>query len=152
MILLRGNFSSKTTCAITFVCLGRACQSQKNYKGYNLLECTSVFERRGYRGLLLSFCPKGLISNSPHCLLQNSYDVSLENFVLDQLRILLSISSILITCSLDIVCFFFFFFFLQFYRFVIIATSRLFLKYLYLISLIDLPILTITSFGFTAPS
>ena len=109
-------------------------------------------ERRGYRGLLLSFCPKGLISNSPHCLLQNSYDVSLENFVLDQLRILLSISSILITCSLDIVCFFFFFFFLQFYRFVIIATSRLFLKYLYLISLIDLPILTITSFGFTAPS
>ena len=104
VILFRGNFSSKTTCAITFVCLGRACRSQKNYKGYNLLEYTSVFERRGYRGLLLSFCPKGLISNSPHCLLQNSYDVSLENFVLDQLRILPSISSsILITCSLDIV-------------------------------------------------
>ena len=92
MILFKGNFSNKTTCAITItekdICLsGTACQSQKNYKGYNLLECTSVFKRSEYRGLLLSFCPNGLISNSPYCLPHDSYDVSLENFVLDQPRI-----------------------------------------------------------------
>ena len=47
---------------------------------------------------------KDLISNSPYCLPYNSYDVSLENLVLEQLIIpLLIFFFILITSLLDIV-------------------------------------------------
>ena len=45
-----------------------------------------------------------LMNNSPYCLPYNSYDVSSENLVLDQLIIPFTISLfILITCVLDIV-------------------------------------------------
>ena len=45
-----------------------------------------------------------LISNSPYSLLYNSYDVSSENLVLDQLILCLMISLfIFITCLADIV-------------------------------------------------
>ena len=54
--------------------------------------------------ILNPFTPKISFSNSPFCLLYNSYDVSLENFVLDQLLIpLLIFLFILVTCLLDIV-------------------------------------------------
>ena len=50
------------------------------------------------------FHSQDLISNSPFRLLYNSYDVSLENLVLDQLLIpLLIFVFFLITCLLDIV-------------------------------------------------
>ena len=39
---------------------------------------------KGLQGLFLS---QDLISNSPYCLPYNTYDLSLENLVLDQLRI-----------------------------------------------------------------
>ena len=45
-----------------------------------------------------------LISNSPYCLLYNSYDVSLENLELDQPIIpKLIFFYILISCLLDII-------------------------------------------------
>ena len=51
-----------------------------------------------------TFHTKDLISNFPYCLLYNSYDVSLENLVLEQLIIpLLIFFFILITSLLDIV-------------------------------------------------
>ena len=51
-----------------------------------------------------TFHSKDLISNSPYCLPYNSYDVSLENLVLEQLIIpLLIFFFILITSLLDIV-------------------------------------------------
>ena len=52
----------------------------------------------------LIFNSQYLINNSPHCLLYNSYDVSLENLELDQLILSqLILFFILITCLLDIV-------------------------------------------------
>ena len=52
----------------------------------------------------LIFNSQDLISNSPHCLLYNSDDVSLENLELDQLILpQLIFFFILITCLLDIV-------------------------------------------------
>ena len=54
--------------------------------------------------ILNPFTPKISFSNSPFRLLYNSYDVSLENLVLDQLLIpLLIFLFILVTCLLDIV-------------------------------------------------
>ena len=51
-----------------------------------------------------TFHSKDLIGNSPYCLPYNSYDVSLENLVLEQLIIpLLIFFFILITSLLDIV-------------------------------------------------
>ena len=51
-----------------------------------------------------TFHAKDLISNFPYCLPYNSYDVSLENLVLEQLIIpLLIFFFILITSLLDIV-------------------------------------------------
>ena len=51
-----------------------------------------------------TFHSKDLIDNSPYCLPYNSYDVSLENLVLEQLIIpLLIFFFILITSLLDIV-------------------------------------------------
>ena len=46
------------------------------------------------------FQPQDLTSNSPKCLLYNSYDFSLENLALEFGRIFFFI---LITCQLDIV-------------------------------------------------
>ena len=43
-----------------------------------------------------------LISNSPYCLSYNSYDVSLENLVLDQPTVPLIFFSVLISCLFDI--------------------------------------------------
>ena len=66
----------------------------------------SVLEGRGGRRVLsvsLSFepfQPQDLTSNSPKCLLYNSYDFSLENLVLEFGRIFFFI---LVTCQLDIV-------------------------------------------------
>ena len=52
---------------------------------------------------LLAFHSIDLISNSPYCQPYNSYDVSLDNLVLDQLIITeLIFSFILITCLLGI--------------------------------------------------
>ena len=56
--------------------------------------------------ILKPFHSQDLISNSPFCLPYNSYDVSSDNLVLDQLLIpgpLLTFVFFLITCLLDIV-------------------------------------------------
>lgn len=50
------------------------------------------------------FYLRGLVSNSPYCLPNDPIDVSLENFVLDQLQLsLIDIFFILPTCPLDII-------------------------------------------------
>ena len=57
--------------------------------------------------MLLPFHFQDLISGSPYCLQNSSYDVSLENLVMDQLIIpLLTFVFFLITCFLDILLMF----------------------------------------------
>ena len=52
----------------------------------------------------LPLSAQNLNSNSPYCLLYNSYDASSENLVLDQLKKSSNLSFIiLITCLIDIV-------------------------------------------------
>ena len=59
---------------------------------YNLkMCCYFLFKVIKYAGLAHAvfwpFHPQDLIRNSPYCLLYNSYDVNMENLVLDQLMI-----------------------------------------------------------------
>ena len=57
----------------------------------------------GYRDMQ-TFHSQDLVNNSPYCLPYNSHDVSLKNFVLDQLIILsLTFFFIVVTYLLDIV-------------------------------------------------
>ena len=53
--------------------------------------CYFLFKVIKYAGLAHAvfwpFHPQDLIRNSPYCLLYNSYDVGMENLVLDQLMI-----------------------------------------------------------------
>ena len=44
-------------------------------------------QQKFIKGLQWLFLSQDLISNSPYCLPYNTYDLSLENLVLDQLRI-----------------------------------------------------------------
>ena len=53
--------------------------------------------------MYLPYHSQYLSGNSSYCLLYNSYDVTLENFVLHQLIILLKFFFILITCLLKVV-------------------------------------------------
>ena len=52
--------------------------------------------------MYLPYHSQYLSGNSSYCLLYNSYDVTLENFVLHQLIILLKFFFIFITCLLKI--------------------------------------------------
>ena len=75
-------------------------QVVRNHNTINDLEVKNS-QQKFIEGLQWLFLSQDLISNSPYCLPYNIYDLSLENLVLDQLRIGTFFKNFFI-CVLDI--------------------------------------------------